>query len=83
MHDLTCLMSLYLEDDVHGYQMCMMPTLLRCRWGYWGYGDTYGRPENASAYTATLDSDMTFWDTGPILPFLLLHNNHTAISASA
>ena len=35
-----------------------------CRWGYWGYGDTYGRPENEAAYKATLDTSMNFWDTG-------------------
>ena len=44
-----------------------------CRWGYWGYGDTYGRPENEAAYRATLSTSMDFWDTGqrPLLCYFL------------
>ena len=35
-----------------------------CRWGYWGYGDTYDKSDNESAYDAILSTSVNFWDTG-------------------
>ena len=37
---------------------------MQCRWGYWGYGDTYDKADNEAAYDATLSTSMNFWDTG-------------------
>lgn len=39
------------------------------RWGYWGYGDTYGKDDNEAAYNATLSTSMNFWDTAEIYGF--------------
>ena len=53
-----------------------------CRWGYWGYGDTYGRPENEAAYRATLSTSMNFWDTGqpPLLCYFFCLSTKDSIS---
>ncbi len=50
--------------DPSDIMSCNLVTL--CRWGYWGYGDTYGKPENEAAYSATLSTSVNFWDTGQL-----------------
>ena len=37
---------------------------VQCRWGYWGYGDTYDKADNEAAYDAILSTSVNFWDTG-------------------
>ena len=49
---------------VHAALVALLMGTVQCRWGYWGYGDTYDKVDNEAAYDAILSTSVNFWDTG-------------------